>query len=31
MRVIGGFDGGDAFGNRIIVAAEAPGPQRKVA
>ncbi len=31
MRAIGGFDGGDVFGNRIVVAAEAPGPQRKAA
>lgn len=31
MRVIGGFDGGDVFGSRIVVGAEAPGPQRKAA
>ena len=31
MRAIGGFDGGDVFGSRIVVGAEAPGPQRKAA
>ncbi|MEX0954958.1 MAG: aspartate/glutamate racemase family protein [Rhizobiaceae bacterium] len=28
---IGGFDDGDAFGNRIVVAADAPGPARQAA
>jgi allantoin racemase len=31
MAEIGGFDGGEVFGNRIVVEAETTGPQRKAA
>lgn len=31
MAAIGGFDGGEVFGNRIVVPAETSGPQRKAA
>lgn len=31
IAAIGGFDGGEVFGNRIVVPAEAPGPERQAA
>jgi hypothetical protein len=31
MAAIGCFDGDEAFGNRIVVGAETPGPQRRAA